>query len=416
MGFIKAFTGAISQTFADQWSDYYMPNSTMSSSTIVSPAVKKSTNSGAGSNTKGSENVITNGSKFVVPENYALVTYQDGKISAFISEAGGYTFTTENDPNARSFFSGGGIFASTLGTSWERFKFGGIPSTTQLAFYVNLKTITGNRFGTQQPIRWVDPYLDTQVAAVARGTYNIDLIDPILFINQFLPYEFLSQNARPFDLEKESNLSDQLFTEFVSALPAAFGSFAKNGKEINEIQSDQIGMGNAIAEVLESSYQWSTKYGIKVSSVAVQSLDYDEETKARLEEVRKDDLEIRKMKKMGQAYSDNMQGLVAAGTMTAMNTAAGNQNGAAMGFYGMNMAQNMGASMMGTVGNYQQPAQQPAQQPMQQVEQPVQTAEQPAQQAAEDPYAKLVELKKLLDAGVISQSDFDAAKNKLLGI
>ena len=43
---------------------------------------------------------------------------------------------------------------------------------------------------------------------------------------------------------------------------------------------------------------------------------------------------------------------------------------------------------------------------------------QPAQQAApaEDPYEKLMKLKQLLDAGVISQQEFDAAKAKTLGI
>ena len=38
------------------------------------------------------------------------------------------------------------------------------------------------------------------------------------------------------------------------------------------------------------------------------------------------------------------------------------------------------------------------------------------QPTQEDPYAKLTELKKLLDNGVITQEDFDAAKKKLLGI
>ena len=71
----------------------------------------------------------------------------------------------------------------------------------------------------------------------------------------------------------------------------------------------------------------------------------------------------------------------------------------------------MGVNAVGGVmGTMQQPAQ-----PTQPVQQPAQEpAPQPAQ--AEDPYAKLEKLKDLLDKGVISQEEFDAAKAKLLGL
>ena len=122
MGFIKAFTGAIGGVFADQWLEYMMPASNLPDTAAIFPAVKKSTNAGKGENTKGYENVITNGSKIVVPENTALITIQDGGITGCITEPGGYTFTTD-DVNAQSLFSGGGILESTLKCSSNLLKY-----------------------------------------------------------------------------------------------------------------------------------------------------------------------------------------------------------------------------------------------------------------------------------------------------
>ena len=87
MGFIKAFTGALSGTFADQWKDYYVPRQDVPATAGIFEAVPQGTNADRGQNTKGSENIITNGSKIVVPEGTALITLQDGAITGLIAEA-----------------------------------------------------------------------------------------------------------------------------------------------------------------------------------------------------------------------------------------------------------------------------------------------------------------------------------------
>ena len=101
MGFIKAFTGALGGTFADQWKDYYLPQSNIPATAAICQAVPKGTNAGRGENYKGSENVITNGSKIVVPEGMALITLQDGAITGMIAEPGGFEFKSD-DPNSQS--------------------------------------------------------------------------------------------------------------------------------------------------------------------------------------------------------------------------------------------------------------------------------------------------------------------------
>ena len=396
MGFIKAFTGAIGGSFADQWTDFLMPRTDVSSTAAIFEAIKKGTNNDRGSNTKGSENIITNGSKIVVPEGTALVTMQDGAVTGFISEPGGFIFTSE-DQNSKSMFSGGGILSSTLGTTFERFKSGGQPNSQQLAFYVNLKEIPNNRFGTQSEIYWDDAFLGTQVGAITRGTYTLRIIDPILFIKQFVPVKYLQPNAPMFDFGDMDNESGaQLFNEVVGSLAAAFSNYTNNpsnGNRISKIQGDSIGFAQSMSQAVEDAYQWKTSRGLVIEKVALQAIEYDEDTKTLLSDVKKADA------LSGARGNSFMQQSVARG----IQASGENPNGGATGMAFMGMGMNAASNVMGGL-------QQPVQPTMQQ---PVQAA--PAA-PTEDPYAKLTELKKLLDAGVISQGDFDAAKNKLLGL
>ena len=171
-GFIKAFKGAMEGTFADQWKDYYVPRSDISGTAALFQAVPVGTNNGRGENTKGNSNIISNGSKILVPEGMALITMQDGQITGFIAEPGGFEFRSD-DPNSKSVFAGDGLFRQAWDSTWDKVKFGGQPGSQQLAFYVNLKEIPNNRFGTQSEIYWDDAYFGTQVGAVTRGTYTL---------------------------------------------------------------------------------------------------------------------------------------------------------------------------------------------------------------------------------------------------
>jgi hypothetical protein len=65
-------------------------------------AVPQGTNAGRGSNTSASSNIITNGSKIVVPEGYGLLLFQDGKITGFVAEPGGYEWRSTISTRSRS--------------------------------------------------------------------------------------------------------------------------------------------------------------------------------------------------------------------------------------------------------------------------------------------------------------------------
>ena len=399
MGFIKAFTGALGGTFADQWKDFYAPRQGVSGTVGLYPAVPSGTNAGRGENTKGSENIITNGSKIIVPEGTALITIQDGAITGLVAEPGGFIFSSD-DPNSQSMFAGNGIFGQTLKQTWERVKFGGQPGSQQLAFYVNLKEIPNNKFGTQSEIYWDDAFFGTQVGAVTRGTYTLKIVDPLLFVKNFVPSKYLQPNAPEFDFaDMDNDAGTQLFNEVVGTLSAAFSNYTNDpskGNRISKIQADQIGFAQAMSQAVEDAYQWKTTRGLEIVKTAILAIEYDEDTKELMKDVKKADA------LSGSRGNSFMQQAVARG----MQSAGENGGGANMAFMGMGM--NVAGGMMG--GMQQQPtpsSYQPAFGQQQAVTE---------QQTPQDPTTKLLEMKKLLDAGAITQEDYDKIKNQLLGL
>jgi membrane protease subunit (stomatin/prohibitin family) len=384
MGLIQAVSGAVGGMLADQWKDFYTIPDGLPSTAALFAAVPRGTNAGRGSNTRGSSNIITNGSKIVVPEGYGLLLMQDGKITGFAAEAGGYEWNSE-DVNSKSIFTGGGLVDSLIKQSWERFKFGGQPGSQQQAYFVSLKELPENRFGTQSEIYWDDGFLRTQVGAVTRGSYTLKIVDPILFVKNFVPASYL-QPGKVFDFTDMDNAAaGQLFNEVVGSLAPAFSHYTNDpskGNRITKLQQDSIGFAQSLSEAVESAYQWKSDRGLAIVKTAIVSIEYDPNTRELLKTVQRADALA------GSRGNSNLQASVAAGMQ-----AAGEKGGAA-GMMGLGMA----GGMMGGLTNLQQPATPP-----------------PAA-AADDPVAKLKKAKEMLDMGLITQADFDALKAKVLGL
>ena len=405
MGFIKAFSGALSGTFADQWKDFYGPRQGVPATAAIFQAVPMGTNAGRGENYKGSENIITNGSKIIVPEGTALITIQDGQITGMIAEPGGFEFRSD-DPNSKSMFSGDGILSSTIGQSWERFKFGGQPSTQQLAFYVNLKEIPNNRFGTQSEIYWDDAFFGTQVGAVTRGTYTLKIVDPLLFIKNFVPTKYLQPGSSTFDFaDMDNDAASQLFNEVVGSLSAAFSNYTNDpskGNRISKIQGDQIGFAQSLSAAVEEAYQWKSDRGLEIVKTAILAIEYDEDTKELMKDVKKADA------LSGARGNSFMQQAAARGIQSS-----GENGGSGIAFMGMGM--NAAGGMMNAM---QQPNTSSTYQTSfnQSQQAATQTTQEPIQQSQNDPTEKLLNAKKLLDAGAITQEDYDKLKAQLLGL
>jgi membrane protease subunit (stomatin/prohibitin family) len=397
MGLITAALGAVGGTFADQWKDFYTIPDGLAPTAAVFPAVPRGTNAGRGSNTRGSVNVITNGSRIVVPAGYGLVLMEDGAITGFASEPGGYEWSSEAQ-DSQGIFASGDVVDSLIVTSWERFKFGGRPQSQQQAFFVTLKELPNNRFGTQSEIYWDDAYLNAQVAAITRGTYTLRIVDPILFVKNWMPAAYL-QNGRVFDFtDLDNDAATQLFNEVVGSLAPAFSMYTNDpakGNRITRIQQDSIGFAQSLSAAVEANYQWRSGRGLEIAQVAIVAIEYDANTRELLKTVQRADALA------GARGNSNLQASVAQGFQSA------GENAGTGGILGMGFA--AGATGL---GGLQQPVPGVGANGAPAAQAPTATAA----PTAEDPVAVLTRAKQLLDAGLITQEDYDAAKAKALGL
>lgn len=344
MGLIKAALGAAGGTLADQWKEFFYCEA-LDKDTLVTKGVKKT--SGRSSNTKGNDNIISNGSGIAVADGQCMIIVEQGKIVEFCAEPGEFTFDTSSEP---SIFTGGfgeGI-KNTFHTMLGRFTYGGDTGKDQRIYYFNTKEILDNKFGTPNPImfRVVDQRvaLDLDVSVRCSGTYTYKIVDPILF------YTNVCGNVAQ-DYQR-SEIDNQLKTEFVSALQPAFNQLSALGLRPSELPGHTPELESAMNTVLTE--KWQQLRGLKVINVAISTLNIPEE-----------DMEAIKKAQRTTIYSDpgRAGGAVIDAVTSAVGTAAGNENGAMAGIMGMGMTMNsMGA--LNPAGlfamNQQQTAQQQA--------------------------------------------------------
>ena len=365
MGLIKAGIGALGSTLADQWKEFFYCEA-MPKEVLVTKGRKQV--SGRSSNTKGSDNVISNGSGIAVADGQCMMIVEQGKIVEVCAEPGQYTYDTSSEPS---------IFAGNLGESiresfrtlGKRFTFGGDTAKDQRVYYFNTKELIDNKFGTPNPIpfRVVDSKigLDVDVSVRCSGVYSYKIADPLLF------YTNVCGNVSEEYTRDE--LDGQLKTEFISALQPAFGRLSDLEMRPNQIVSHNTELENAMNAAL--SEKWGALRGLQVVSIALGSVTLPDE----------DAEMIKTLQRSAVMRDPTMAAATLVGAQAdAMKTAAGNSAGAMTGFMGMGMAMNAGGGM-NAQNLYAMGQQQQAQQPVQ-PQQPVQTA-QPAQPAPAAPAA-----------------------------
>ena len=274
-------------------------------------------------NRGGSDNVITNGSTIVVNEGQCMIIVDQGAIVDICAQPGAYTYDTSTEP---SVFSGG--LGEGIAKSFEQFKarfsYGGVTAHDQRIYYFNTKDIIGNKYGTANPVpfRVVDNNigLDVDISIRCFGEYSYRLSDPILF------YKNICGNVNS-DYTKD-RIENQLRTELLTALQPAFGKISDMGIRYSAVVNHTEDMAKALNEVL--SDRWADKYGIVISAFGISSLKASEE----------DEKMIKDLQKTAVFQNAGMAGAMKVNAEAqAMMDAAKNPNGAAMGFFGMGMAQ-----------------------------------------------------------------------------
>ncbi|MBO4899551.1 MAG: SPFH domain-containing protein [Lachnospiraceae bacterium] len=346
MGLISAALGAAGGVMADQWKEYFYCEA-LPETVIMTKGHKRET--GRGSN-NGSDNIISNGSVIAVADGQCMIIVDQGKVTEICAEPGEFTYDSSSEP---SLFTGnlGEAIKQTFANIGKRFTFGGEAPKDQRIYYFNTKELIGNKYGTPNPVpfRVVDERagIDMDISMKCFGEYSYRVCDPILF------YTNVCGNAAQ-DYKREQ-LDSMLKTELLTALQPAFAKISEMGIRYSAIPGHTTELADALNEVL--SNKWRGLRGIEIVSFGVSSIKADEEDEKTLKELQK-----------AAAYTN--PNLAAAAmvnaTSNAMQTAAGNSGGAAIGFMGMNMAQQAGGInaqnlyAMGAQQQQQQAAQQPA--------------------------------------------------------
>lgn len=326
MGLLKAGVGALGGVLADQWKEFFYCDS-LDADILLAKGEKKT--GGRSSNKKGEDNIISNGSVIAINEGQAMAIVESGKVVEFSSEPGEFVYDSSTEP---SIFCGG--LSEGIKKSFEqvgkRFTFGGDTGKDQRVYYFNTKEITGNKFGTATPIPFrvtVSEELGYKLSVDLRcnGVYSYKITDPILF------YTNVSGNVPEY--YERSRIDEMLRGELMDALQPALAKVAMHKIMYYEIPAYTKEVSTALREELAA--QWRESRGLEIQSISFNSVSIPEDQRKKLTEWEETAMTINPA-----TAASRMVG----GQVEAMRTAASNQGGmgAMGGFFGMNMAQNVG--------------------------------------------------------------------------
>ena len=343
MGLIKAAMGAAGGVMADQWKEFFYCDAIPENVLAVKGQKKTGKRS---SNTKGDDNVISNGSVIAVADGQCMLIVDQGKIVDMCAVAGEYTYDMSSEPSIFTGDLGDGI-KNVFNNMVNRFTFGGEAPKDQRIYYFNTKELIGNKYGTPSPVpfRVVDQRagIDIDVGIRCFGEYSYHISNPMLF------YTNVCGNVS--EAYTRDRLDSQLKTELLTALQPAFARIGEDGIRYSQLPGHTLELADALNEVL--SKKWRDLRGIEIVSFGVSSVTADEDDEKMLKELQRNAAFMDPTR--AAAHLVGSQG-------DAMKMAANNQGGAAMAFMGMNMAGQAGGMNAGNLFamGQQQAAAQPA--------------------------------------------------------
>ncbi len=344
MGLIKAGVGALGSVLADQWKEFFYCDS-LENDVLMVKGQKRI--GGKSSNTKGSDNIISNGSGIAVADGQCMIIVEQGKVVEICAEPGEFTYDSSTEPS---------IFTGKLGTSikesfkaiGKRFTYGGDTGKDQRVYYFNTKEILDNKFGTPNPFMFevVNKRIGMSRTVQVRcnGIYSYRISDPILF------YTKIAGNVT--NEYRRDEIDMQLKTEFISALQPAFAKLTELELRPAQIPAHANELKDAMNEALKA--EWTDRRGISVESIALNPITLTPE-------------DMQKINQMEDAATLGSNPFMMAGRMTdaqanAMEAAAKNEAGAMTGFMGVGMAMNATGGGFNAAQMYQAGVQQQQQQ------------------------------------------------------
>lgn len=346
------------------------------------------------------EDFNTNSTLIVMPGEEAIFI-KGGNIEE-VFDNGTYKLSTENYP-----------FISRLRNAFT----GGISTFNCVVYFVRKADSKEIRWGTETPIQVRDKAWGIRTDARVRGAYKVRIENPAKFLEKLIgsniPYHF------------QEDLNKYFESEFQGKIKSAISKF------LNGLEQELIGIDAYMDELSEKIEPFIDEvvqdYGLKCVKFSLAGLDIDKSKYDVIDEAQIGFINSLKKAQGDKAAMDtlgdnwgrqqaaNILGDLArnpgAGGVGAMG--AGMGVGVAAGAVFGNMANQMFSPM-----NPQTPQQPP------QPSQPMPSgrfspkgtgaAQSNSQGAESDPMEILGKLKKMLDAGLIEQAEYDAKKAEVL--
>ena len=380
MGIIKAFTGALEGTFADQWKDIITAGA-FNEHVAVCPGILKSTNNGRGTTLYGSDGIISNGSKIYVPENTAAFIFSQSGIEEIIAEAGGYEYQN----GTKSVFNGDGIGASIFGQVKDTFGYGGISDQEKRIAFVNLREIRDIKFGTRGAQVYHDLYYGTDLEIYAYGSFTIRIVEPVRFIKNFVP-----ANTWYYSFD-DLKVRAQILSEFLQSFIVALNSMS-NMYRISQLPSQANAMAQIVANDGFNAGTWPERFGFQIVQVAIENIEFTDDSRNLVKQYSANKMNLKAYEDISQQASNiAAQQKLAEGVKDNGFGETGNM------IMGMNLAQAMAAST-----------------------QPVNSSNSTTQgkntMSFEQQIETLKKLKELVDAGILTEAEFDFKKKEILGL
>ena len=346
------------------------------------------------------EDFNTNSTLVVMPGEQAIFI-KCGNIEE-VFDNGTYKLSTENYP-----------FISRLRNAFS----GGISTFNCVVYFVRSADSEEIRFGTDSPIQVRDKVWGVRTDARVRGAYKVRIVNPAKFL------EKLIGNNIQFQLQGE--LDKYFASEFQGKIKAAISKF------LNSLEQELIGidayMDDLSVQIEPAIDEIVQEYGLKCVRFSLAAIDIDN---SKYDQIDESQMELIARQR---GYQGDRAGLDILGAdwgrvqgVNVLNNLANNPGAGGVAAAGAGMGMGLGAAgAFGSIAQQvfspvtpnmgQQPMQQQVQQPMMGGGRFAPKTTQPAQQTSEeDPMEVLAKLKKMLDAGLIEQAEYDQKKMEIL--
>lgn len=385
MGLLDAAFDSIGGVLSDQWKDI-VTAAPFDEHTAVAPGVRKNSQNGRGAN-RGAEDILSNGSVIFVPENTAAFVFSQAGIEQVITEPGGFEYRNgeasvfdEQDRHEK------GIGKILLGQAADRIGFSGMSSDEKRVAFVNLREIRGLKFGTRGPLAYNDLFYGTDLEVYSYGSFSVQVSDPSRFVRNFVP-----ANVTSYSLD-DPQARTQLLSEFLNSFIAAVNSLSASYR-VSQLPSQTNEIAAAITSEDENAGTWPERFGLRLVSVAIENIEFSEESRELVRQFSE--------KKMGVRAYEGVSQRAANVAAQQMITEGVRDNGLGDGggmLFGMNLASALNPQNA-AMAQPPTPEQAPGAAP-----------------SLDDQIETLKKLKDLLDAGILSQEEFDAKKREVLGL